>query len=265
MPGIGININMGYYNMFNPLSIDYFDRVINNGDISMTYPQMLSYNNKINALQKTYGYDNTNMDRLFAEMYSYTTIQALTPLIWNGIGTGLAVAIGSPSLVYGTGWVHNGSSYINTKFNPSVSGTSYTLNNAGIYSNFNVDTTNPSQQMVLGSSDLTNIIYNIYCTSSNIYSCINGISYNYINTIGTITSFQLKRINATTIKAKLNSLTESTSAQNSSNIPNIEVYYGAANINGVATFFIRNLGSTGFVVLGNNTLDKNNIATALAV
>ena len=260
---IGVGVNRQFSNPYDPLAVDYFNRVVANGDTSLTPSQQNALNNKFIALRNA-GYGTSNIDRLFAEQYCYTAIQALTPFIWNGLGNGLGVAVGSPTFTAGVGWTHNGSSYINTNYNPSINGSNYVLNNAGIYFNGNIDTSKAFGQFISGASDGTNIIYFNYSVSSNIFFGINTLSYNYSNTISSVTSVQDRRISSTQDKSIINSTSEHTQSANSSSIPNYNLYYGAVNAANIAQYSLANNAVTNFICYGNSSLDKSVLASALA-
>jgi hypothetical protein len=265
----GIGIGARPYKLgvnYTPLAIDYFARVADNGDFSLTAPQKAAINTKILALVAI-GATPTNVDRLFADKYCYTAIQALTPWIWNGVGTGLATAVGSPDFTAGIGWTHNGSSYINTKFNPFADGVRWQLDNAGFYFGGILDYTLMGGRMIAGSNLTSNYLELGYFSGGDLMTIFNsGVTENTVETgiVSNILSWQLKRTSSTVIKSKLNGGTENTISQNSSSVVDNVISVSGQYRGSVTLYLLPNTSVVHFTCFGNSTLDIDLIETALA-
>lgn len=261
---IGIGVNRARGAQYNSLAADYFARVLSNGDSSLTNSQKDSLNIKFNALT-TGGFNQSNIDRLFADKYCYTAIQALTPWIWNGVGTGLATAVGSPTFTAGVGFTHNGSSYINTQFNPSTNGVAYTLADAGWYHGI-ISTYTSGEHIIGGAQDNISPRFESRIGdrfSGAYYWSINGSNYASFSDTTTISSLQLK-ISRGVQSIKTDNNTHPTNFSNADHMGNIIFFRAAYNFNGTAILPMENGCIDSWLCLGNSTLDKDQIITALA-
>lgn len=250
---------------YNPLAQDYFDRVVANGDSSLTSGQKSIINAKFEALIAA-GITSSHVDRLFADKYCYTEIQALTPWIWNGVGTGLATVAGSPTFTAGIGWTHNGSSYIDMQFNPAIDNSVFTLDDNGIYHAISLrEPVGAEYWITTGSIEVGNKrIYGFeyYAPPSNIYFSNNcGETDAGFMQSGTISNYQQKRTTNLETYLKINGGTNYLTYVFSVAIPNLNVYRGAAN---GTTPKVPTGTVDEWICYGDSTLDKDIIATALA-
>jgi len=252
------------------LATNYFGRVIGNGDSSMTGVQRSVLYPKFKAIVAI-GATPTNVDRLFADKYSYTAIQALTPWIWNGVGFGLATAVGSPTFTAGVGFTHNGSSYINTQFNPWANGRAYTLTDAGWYHGIISTFTGGEHVMGGGIDDVWQVGF-----ESRIGDRLDGVLYWSINSFidsnfsdtSTISNLQVK-IYGGVQSIKTDNNVHPTLSTNADDLGNLDFFRAAINLStesfGPTPFGQMENGCVdSWLCIGNSILDKDLIETALA-
>lgn len=254
---------------YNDDAADYFARVSANGDNTLTPAQKAAINTKFIALAAQ-GLNNSTVDRLWCDECCYTEIQALTAWLWNGIGTDLATAVNSPTFTAGIGWTFNGSSYLRSGWIPSTGGNKYTLNNASIIwkafgianaVNYFIHGIYDGVNQVLvgqrGTAGSSNFFY--YRLNSNAASNTYGVAEWTNETI-----FKAIRNGSNTSGIEYDSNTYTNNACASNGVPTIELYIGAMNNQGTADL-IANAGTgIGYYAIGDSTLNKDTIDTALA-
>ncbi len=246
------------------LATNYFGRVIANGDSSITGAQRTIFYPKFKAFVAI-GATTSNVDRLFADKYCYTATQALTPWIWNGVGTGLATAVGSPTFTAGVGFTHNGSSYINTQFNPSTNGVAYTLADAGWYHGI-ISTNTTGEHIIGGAYDSLIPRFESRIAdrfAGTLYWSINAADYLSFSDTSTISSIQVK-ISGGVQSIKTDNNTHPISGYNADHLGNFVFFRAAFNYNGTALGQMEAGCIDSWLCLGNSTLDKDKIITALA-
>jgi hypothetical protein len=194
-----------------------------------------------------------NLDRfwIFAtEQQSHAKVSLVNP---NGISSAWPTNISevnSPKWGRNLGYTFNGSSnYLNSNYNPSSQGVNYKLNNAslGFYSYSNGSGNSNTQ--TIGSYDGTNLIVLFYESTAALFlNSTSGASVSVSNYQSILSG---SRTSSSTANIYQRGSLTTSGSENSSAIPNLNLFIGARNNSGTAALFDPRTLSMAFIGSGN--------------
>ncbi len=213
---------------------------------------------KINTFVAGYKSDDglTNLSDAYDVMYylgNETAESSLRNLVKRAHD---AVAVNSPTFTPYEGWAGDGiSSYINTNYNPATEGSKYTLNNAslGVYSRTDATGLYCDIGSRTDTSNYTGIfLRNINAVAHRLHNDVNSfINEIVVNTLGMgiVTRSGNTPNDLYGYKNKV-SLTKDSTGNNTTSIPNFNLFIGARNFANTAESF--SLRQYAFVFAGNH-------------
>lgn len=177
----------------------------------------------------------TALDRLW--VFATDGSSSFSLIDWKNPSGSLALAVSSPTFNSNIGWTGDGvASYLRTQFTPSTQGVNYVLNNACAFYAGKIGT---SFKAGFGSQEVanTNGVYIVGNGGADPIR-INGaqIALSFVPT-DTQTFAYIDRQDATNLRHSLDGAAPTTVANASTALPSKEIFIGAYNSTGSATFF----------------------------
>jgi hypothetical protein len=165
-----------------------------------------------------------------------------------------------PSWIPYEGWNGNGGDYMRANFNPAIEGVNYTLNNAsiGIYSRTNLD---GSQIEIGAQQDSGDHSFLSIRDTDTFYSGVNSDSDILTTNLDSRGLFVSNRFNSTSVNVLKNGVVLQTGTNDSTVVPDLDIFLLAANFNGSAGQWSTRQISLAF--LGSSNYNQTNFYNAV--
>lgn len=240
---------------FIPESEAFFDELI----VQPSQEQKIIYDQNLFRPLVDIGYYSL-LDYLLVpgNLEQYNTVNAVNPTATA------ATVVNSPLYTSLEGWTGNGTTqYINTNFNAAINGVNFTRNDGciGVYRRDN----GAANSLEIGgnSATIANQIRtrgatNLYMAKVNSSTGLGSLSASSTDSRGL---FHISRTGASAVEAFKNGVSVDTDTESSGVVPSVNVYFLAANANGVAVTF--SVAQLSIVYYGSSSIDPASISTIL--